>query len=790
MWTYLVRLILRKRFWNVMAILLITLFMGYNATKVQMSYEMAKMLPATDSVNIVYENFRKQFGEDGSVLFVGIKDSSLFQLKKFNAWHDLTYKIKEIEGVEEVLSISKLYYLTKNDSSKKFDFKPVVQYKPRTQEELDSIKNIIQNLPFYDGLLINSQTDATIMAITLDKKKLNTKNRVELINDIKTDVDAFSLKQGIEVHYSGLPYIRTVTSKKVEKELRMFVLLSLLIASLALYFFFRSFKAVIFPMLIVIITVVWAMGLIAIFNYKITILTGIIPPLLIIICVENCIFFLNKYHHEFRAHGNKVKALSRIVTRIGTANLLTNATTAVGFATFIVTGNKILVEFGIVASITIMATFLLTLVLIPIFFSYLAPPELHHIKHLDNKNINRFLAWIEHIVSYKRKMVYLTMFIVLGIGIYGVTLLKTTGNIVDDIPQKDPLYVDMMFFEQNFKGIMPFEISIDTKKDKGVMRLGFIKKIDELQDVIKTYPELSKPLSIAEVVKFAKQAFYNGNPEYYQLPDNSEMSFMAEYLPKVNNKKRTILNSFVDTNLRQTRISIQMANIGTNDINRIQKSLRPKIDSIFNPDKYDVKITGTSVVFLKGTNYLIKNLAQSLILAIILIALLMAVLFSSIRMIILSLIPNLIPQLMTAAMMGYYGISIKPSTILIFSIALGISVDNTIHFLSRYRLELRINNGNIKESVVYALGEAGYSMIYSSIVLYLGFSIFMLSTFGGTQAMGLLISFTLLLGIICNLFLLPSLLLSLEHRITTKRFNKPMIEMFEVEDDEKIEEIR
>ena len=779
MWTYLVRLILRKRFWNVLVIVLITLFMGYKATKVQMSYEMAKMLPATDSVNIVYENFRKQFGEDGSVLFVGIRDSSLFQLKKFNAWHDLTYKIKEIDGVEEVLSLSRLYYLTKNDSSKKFDFKPVVQYKPRTQEELDSIRKIIDNLPFYEGLLINRETRATLMMITLDKKKLNTKNRIELINDIKADVDAFAIKQGIEVHYSGLPYIRTVTSRKVETELKMFVLLSLLIASMALYFFFRSFKAVIFPMLIVIITVVWAMGLISILGYKITILTGIIPPLLIIICVENCIFFLNKYHHEFRAHGNKVKALSRIVTRIGTANLLTNATTAVGFATFIVTGNKILIEFGIVASITIMSTFILTLVLIPIFFSYLAPPELHHIKHLDNKTINRFLAWIENTVTYKRKIVYLVMIITLGIGIYGVTLLKTTGNIVDDIPQKDPLYVDLLFFEENFKGIMPFEISVDTKKDKGVMRLSVIRKIDELQKVIHSYPEFSKPISIAEVVKFSKQAFYNGNPEYYQLPDNSEMSFMAEYLPKFNSKKRTLMNSFVDTNLRVCRISVQMANIGTNDIKRIQEDLRPRIDSIFNPEKFDVKITGTSVVFLKGTNYLIKNLIQSLILAIFLIALLMAVLFSSIRMIILSLIPNLIPQLLTAALMGYFGISIKPSTILIFSIALGISVDNTIHFLSRYRLELKINKGNIRESVLFALGEAGYSMIYSSVVLYFGFSIFMLSTFGGTQAMGLLISFTLLLGIICNLFLLPSLLLSLENKIISKRFKKPLVEFYD-----------
>lgn len=757
--------------------------MGYKATKVEMSYEMARMLPASDSVSIDYENFRKQFGEDGSVLFVGIKDSSLFQLKKFNAWHDLTYQIKDIDGVEEVLSLSKLYYLSKNDSTKKFDFKPVVQYKPRTQQELDSIQRMIYSLPFYEGLLINKETNATLMAITLNKNKLNTKSRVALISDIKNEVDKFSAKQGIEVHYSGLPYIRTAISKKVQHELKLFVLLSFIIASLALYFFFRSFKSVVFPMFIVLITMLWAMGIISMLGYKITILTGIIPPLLIVICVENCIFFLNKYHHEFRAHGNKVKALSRIVTRIGTANLLTNATTATGFAAFCITGNKILVEFGMVASITIMSTFFLTLILIPIFFSYIAAPELKQTQHLDNKHINRFLARIEKIVTYKRKLVYLVVFIVLVVGLYGVSKLKTTGNIVDDIPHKDPLYVDLLFFEQNFKGIMPLEISVDTKKDKGVMRLSVIKKIDELQDVLKTYPELSKPVSIAEVVKFAKQAFYNGNPEFYQLPDNSEMAFMAEYLPQIKSKKRTILNSFVDTNMRSCRISVQMANIGTNDIKRIQDDLKPKIDSIFNPEKYTVKVTGTSVVFLKGTNYLIKNLRESLLLAIILIALIMALLFSSLRMIILSLIPNLIPQLLTAAMMGYFGIPIKPSTILIFSIALGISADNTIQFLSRYRYELRLNKGNIKESVLYALGEAGYSMIYSSVVLYLGFSIFMLSTFGGTQAMGLLISFTLLVGVISNLFLLPSLLLSLDKFLTSKRFKKPILEIFNAEED-------
>ncbi len=777
MWNFLVRFILRKRVWNIIAILLLTIFMGYHASNIQLSYELAKMLPASDSVSIDYENFKKQFGEDGSVMFVGVCDNKLFELSKFNAWYDLTYSIKETDGVEEVVSLSKLYSLSKNDSLNKFDFKPLFKYKPRTQEEVDSIKKKIYSLPFYDGLILNKKTNATLLMITLDKKKLNTKNRVKIISEIHEKVEQFSKKNNVEVHYSGLPYIRTMISKKIQDELKFFMLLSMLIASIALYAFFRSYRAVLFPMIIVVVCVIWAMGMLVLLGYKITILTGIIPPLTVIIAVENCIFLLNKYHFEYKLHGNKVKALSRAVQRIGLANLLTNAATAAGFAAFTVTGNKMLVEFGIIASLTILLIYIFTIILIPIIFSYLAPPSGKNVEHLDNKIIGSVIARIENIVQFKRRWVYAALIIAIVVGVFGVTKLRTTGNIVDDIPKRDPMYVDLTFFEQNFKGIMPFEISIDTKKDKGVMRMPFIRKIDQLQQVIATYPELSKPLSVAEVVKFAKQAFYNGDPEFYSVPDNSELAFMADYIPKVNNKKKTILNNFVDTTMRKTRVSVQMANIGTKEIQTLRNNIRPRIDSIFDPAKYDVKITGTSVVFLEGTRYLTGNLIESLILAVIVIALLMAFLFSSLRMIILSLIPNLVPQLLTAAMMGYFDITIKPSTIIIFSIALGISMDNTIQYLSRYRLELRRSKGNIKESVIYALGETGYSMVYSSIVLFLGFSIFTLSTFGGTQAMGFLISFTLLTGMFTNLLILPSLLLTLDKFSTSKRFKEPFVDI-------------
>ncbi len=784
MWSFLVRLILRNRLVNLIVIIVLTGVMGFYASKVQMSYEFAEMLPATDSTRIIYKQFKEQFGEDGSVMFIGVRDSSFFDLEHFNAWFDLTQEIKKIEGVQEVLSITKVFQLIKDDSLKKFDFRPVVSEKPKTQEELDSLRALIYSLPFYDGLLFNRETDVNLLMITLDKARVNSNYRFTLIGGIQEKIEAHAAKFNIEPHYSGLPYIRTVTSEKVKNELLLFTLLSLLIAAIILFLYFRSFKAVLFPLLIVSAGAVWVLGTVSLLGYKISILTGIIPPLIIIIGIENCIFLLNKYHFEYKSHGNKVKALSRIVQRVGFATLLTNLTTAVGFATFLITGNRLLFEFGLVASVNIVVLYILSLFLIPIFFSYLKPPGARHTKHIENKSVGRIVEVIVGLVQKRRLAIYIIAILMVAGGVFGVTRLTTTGNIVDDISKKDKLYTDLLFFEEHFHGVMPFEISIDTKKKKGVMNLGVLRKIDRLQDSLAVYPELSKPLSVAEVVKFAKQAFYNGDESMYELPNNNEMLFMVDYIPEYNKKKKTILNNFVDSTLSKTRISVQMANIGTRDIQRIKDDLRPKIDSIFNPEKFDVHITGTSVVFLKGTDYLVGNLKTSLIFAVIIISILMALLFTSARMVLISLIPNLIPQIMTAGMMGYLGIPIKPSTILIFSIALGISVDNAILFLSRYRQELRNKHWDIRQCVVSALRETSYSMVYSSSVLFLGFSIFIFSSFGGTQAMGYLISFTLFIAMLCNLLLLPSLLLSFGKKATTKAFEEPVLPILEEEEED------
>lgn len=789
MWEKSARFILRQRLYILIVIGLLTAVMGYYAQFAEIRYDFAKLLPVTDSTYIEYENFKTLFGEDGNVLFVGVTDENLYELDHFNAWYDLGEKLKTLNGVEEVVSVAKLYNLSRNDSLKKFDFLPIITEKPKTQQELDSLKNTILSLPFYREIIYNPETKATIMFITMSKKVLDNKKRIEVVSKIEETVKEYETKQNVETHISGLPYIRSIMSVKVSNELRMFLFLAFIITAVILFLFFRSFRIVFFCMVVVAVGVVWCMGLQGMLAYKISVLTGLIPPLLIVIGIPNCIFLLNRYHSEYKKHGNQAKALVRVVSKIGNAALLTNATTAAGFATFILVDSQIMREFGIVASISILFMFILSLTLIPIVFSYIAPPAAKHIKHLESKLLTGVIERIVTIVDNHRRYVYLTTVAVLILSAIGISKMRATGNIVDDLPQDDEAYIGLKYFEKNFHGVMPFEIEIDTKKKGKVMSPVVFKKIDELEEVLASYPEFSKSLSVVEVLKFSRQAFYRGDSTKYDLPSQQEQAFILDYIPE-KTKKKNQLQSFIDSNKQITRVSVHIEDIGTYELRKLRANLEPRIDSIFPPDKYNVTLTGTSVVFLKGNEYMVNNLFQSIALAILLISAMMAWLFASWRMVLISLIPNIIPQLVTAALMGYMGIPIKISTILVFSIAFGISVDNTIHFLAKYRQELKLYEWNIRKSALLTLREIGIGMIYTSIVLYFGFGIFMLSTFGGTKALGLLLSTTLMVAMFCNLFILPTLILSLEKSLTTKAFNEPLLEIYDEEEDIDLESLK
>lgn len=783
MWILISRFILRNKIILLIALALGTVFMSQKAQDVLYSYEFMPLLPVDDPIFLEYQDFLTHFGEEGNVMVVGFQCDSLFTLDKFNVFYDLSENLRGIVGVEEVVSILQAQNIYKNEASKSFDFKRVTSGRLNSISELIKVKEELQSLPFYRKLFYNESKNAYLMALTLNKPLLDSERRISLIQSIEDVVEPFSIAMNTKVHYSGLPYIRTKSTIKTKSEVHLFIFLALGITALIMLLFFRSFSAMFYSMLVVGIGVIWAVGTIALIGYKVTILTALIPPLIIVIGIPNCIFLLNKYHNEFKLHGNKVKALSRVIQKVGNATFMTNATTAAGFATFIVTQTQMLVEFGVVASINILLVFFISLLVIPSVCSFMPDPKERHLSHLERNWMNNLTIWMERVVLHHRSKVYASTLLLLIVAFFGLSKIETTGNIVDDIPKDDPLIVDLLFFENNFSGVMPFEIVIDTQKKNGVTKSSTLKRIQKLEELLAEYPEISSTTSILDLAKFSKQAYYNGNPKYYSLPNSQEKNFIMKYAKNTLGDGDYLFSSFVDSTKSIARVSALMKDIGTKQMKALKDSIRPKIDAIFNPKKYDVSITGTSVLFLEGTRYLVRNLFSSLVLAIALIAILMAWMFSSSRMVVVSLLPNLIPLVLTGALMGYFGIPIKPSTILVFSIAFGISIDDTIHFLAKYRQELKVNHWNIRISVIKALKETGVSMFYTSIVLFFGFSIFIASEFGGTVALGLLVSVTLLFAMTANLLLLPSLLLSLERMITTSSFREPLLDILDEEDD-------
>ena len=771
-WTKIAGFILRNRYLVLAFIALITAALVSQIKYMRFSYTEANLLPTNHEANIQYNKFLEIFGEEGNLIILGVKDSTIFTPEKFNAWNKVVKDFDSLQEVDFTVSVSDVQQLKADRKKRKFVLKPLFKDLPTTKEEVEKIKEqLFEKLPFYNNLLYND--DGTLQtAIYLNKEIVNTPTRANFITNILIPkIENFEKEHQIDVRISGMPYIRTLNSQNITDEMGIFVVGALLITAIIFFFFFRSFRATFITLMVVGIGVVWAFGFIGWFRYEITVLSALIPPLIIVIGVPNAVFLINKYQQEVKKHGNQAKSLQRVISKIGNATLMTNITTASGFATFVFVKSQLLREFGVLASVNIISIFILALLIIPILYSFMPLPKKKHLNHLEKKWMGSVVSWMENTVRKHRIAIYITSVVIIILSMIGVYEIRVSGSLIEDMPKSMQFYKDIKFFESEFGGIMPLEILIDTKQEKGVMKLSTLKRMEKLNETIETFPELSKPISITNLVKYSKQAYYNGNPKYYQLPTSQEKSYIFAYT-KNSSSNTGMLKNFVDSTGRYARITTFMKDIGTDKMDIIQDRLNAVVKKQFPEDKYEISMTGKALVFLKGTNYLIKNLVISLSLAIILISIFMAWMFRSPQMILISLIPNMLPLLITAGLMGFFDIPIKPSTILVFSIAFGISVDDTIHFLAKYRQELLANNWKIKPAVYAALKETGVSMFYTSIVLFFGFLVFTVSSFGGTIALGGLVSVTLLLAMVSNLLLLPSLLLSFEKRIANNKVLK------------------
>jgi hypothetical protein len=869
MWNNLASLILRNRLFIVAIIALLTVFFGYYAiTALKVDNKYGNTLPKDSQTQIDYLKFKTQFGEDGSTLVIAIQSDSLYTERNFTKWRELGYKILNFDGVENVISEATLYTIVNNKEQNRFEIHKIFSDTTFNEKSIDSIKSEIRRIPIYKNLLYNDSTNVSLLMIGMDEKSLQDKKKSKVVFEIEKLAQSYSGYFG-KVHFAGLPHMRVVIGKRIVTEMYIFLGLSVIASSILLFIFFRSVRVVIQSNIVVFVSVIWALGSIALFNFQLSIMMALIPPLLIVIGVPNCVFLITRYHQEFVKLGNKNKtrALFTMIKRIGSVTFLTNLTTAVGFCTF--TSSDKLAQFGIISSLNIMVVFVLSITIIPIFASFSKPPKPRHLRHLNRVYSQGIIEVVIKLVSKHRVAIYITSISMLIISIYGMTKITATGNVTSDLPKDDPILLDLKFVERNFGGSIPFEITINYKEKGRLLSNKTLKKVELIQETFASDTLFSKSLSFVDFLKSINMAYHGNNPEQYKLISSRDKLRLKQYFDKFDlsdfNGGNLSLKDLIDTTNTTLRIRCQMKDIGSYEVATKVDSLRLRVDEILNPDKqaierlysnvkngktkyidsillnypavynsltsilskgnsdqqmkfdmdyeeinkfknksnfkknlrkaidseyYDLTFTGTSIVVSEGTKYLFVNLVQSLVFAILSIALLMAFLFRSFKIILISMIPNILPLLFTAGIMGYFQIPLKPSTLLVFGIALGITVDNAILFLAKYRQELKLHPWDINEAIMISIKETGLGIFYTSIILFFGFIMFVFSQFGGTKGLGLLVSITILVGMLTNLLILPSLLLTLQKKVISKSFQEPYFDIYDEETDYDLDKIK
>lgn len=770
MWYRLGQNILKYKKTYLFFILLSTVVMGYFAVQIKLSYEYTKAIPSDNPKFIVYNEFVKKYGVDGTTVVVGFKTNQFYTKDFFNQVDALHKTIKQNTAVAEVMSIPTAYTISKDSVDTKFNAAKIFHAPYTSDSLLLADKTVFENLPFYQNLYYNPDSNSYIMAISFIADSINSVSRTKIIGSIQNELERFSQSTKTEVHISGLPFIRTIMADRIKKEMLWFLIGSLVLSAITLLLFFRSISATIMSLAVVLMGVIWSLGTMVLLGQKITLLTALIPPLIVVIGIPNCIYFLNKYHTSYRETNDKDKALVQMVGRMGVVTLFCNITAAIGFFVFALTKSTLLKEFGWVSGLNIMILFFISLFFIPPVLSYLPAPKAKHVRYLDNQYLEKILIKIERWAFTHTKWVFgITIFAII-ISLVGVLQIKKEAFIVDDLPKQDKLYTDLKWFEQHAGGVMPLEILVDTKKPNGLIRsIKPLEQIEEFNAFLLEQPELGKPLGLLEGIKFAKQAFYDGDSLSYAVPTGTEMAFIGPYFasaaPKegvkpTGNNPAQLLNKFIDSAKRQTRISVNMKDIGSAKLPILLQKIDSASIAIFDTAKYNVVITGSSVTFLEGSNFIVKGLGESIFWAFLLIAICMIFLFRSFPILICSLIPNIVPLFITAGIMGWTGVSLKPSTVLVFSVALGIAIDVTIRFLVNYKQELPHLNYQVHTTLVQTIKHTGISIIYTSLVLVAGFIIFCFSDFGGTKALGWLTSITLVVSTLTNLVLLPALIKS------------------------------
>ena len=735
-------------------IILLTCLSFIPLRSLRFEFRTENFFPAGDPELVFFQAFQQKFSTriNDEFIFIGLRDPhGIFNPAFLRKTDSLTRYIQGLQHILKVYSITNSPVIYFRDDQ--LQARPLVNLSAPENYGADSL--YLFRSPEYRDLLVSS--DRTAIAIAaFNEPGLTNSQKDLLLDSISQRMHALQFE---EAHLTAKIRVEREYDHEITRNLKKYLVISLVLISLVMYFLFRSVKAIVLPLVIIVLTLIWVLSFIALTGHALDIISSLLPPILAAICMSDVVHITTHYIEQLRAGLPKKEALDKTYREIGRATFYTCCTVAAGFVSLGITNIIPIRNFGFFAAAGIFAGFFITFFLLYDYYASSPAPE----RAADTgkgQAWERMLSRCFLFVLRHRKAVLVSLFLLGLASVFYASRIQVNSSLLDEIPKNNPVLNDYRFMEKDFSGTRPFELSLQVNDSQAtLLEPAMLRQVEEVELYLRDSCGIGNLISPLSLLRASHKAFYGGEPDSFLLPrTRAQVEQYREAIGQTDFSDE--LKHYLSPDGKQFRISGRLPNISVKEFEALRKKIDGFLFSRKPPFSFTHQHTGSALMLDKINYSLINNLSAGIIFDTLVISLIALLLIRRTRAIAVILVPNLLPLVFMAGLMGLLGIRLKADTSVIFAIALGLAVDDSIHFLSRLRLELQ-KGSSLAYAVKRTYLSTGKAIIITTLVLLSGFLPLLSSSFGGTFYIGLLMSICLFSAMLMELTITPILVLLL-----------------------------
>ncbi len=712
--------------------------------KLKFSFSFEHFFPQGDDDLDFFLEFIEDFETDDNFLLIGLKNEpSVFDSSFLSRVKGFTEAADSLPYVISSQSLSSLKVPVISPFG--LNMVPLVKTFDKASLQKDSIN--IMNDPRWKFNLISEDAKSLTIALKHDDY-LGLEESTALMESSEALLEKYGFK---EYHHLGRVYFQHELAYLQIREFIVSSSVSFVLVCLILFLLFRQKTLIIISLSTILLGLIIFMGIISILGRELNAISVLYPVIMLIVGTSDVIHIVTKYIDELKKGHSVEHSLDVTIRQIGLATLLTSLTTAVGFAALMTSRIQPVKDFGINSAFGVVLAYFVVITFTLALLTYLSVDKLKN--QTTNPWWDRWMEKIYKLTITKKRQIFIGSLILLGVFIYGISLVSTNYKIENNLPRKGRITTDFKFFEEHFSGFRPLEYAVLLKDGKSVFDHDVLTNINALDEKINSYPGIKSTQSINDIFKSLNMASHFNDPSYYTLPDSAALANMIQVKDAIPSMMQNVLVSKSGT---KTRISSRIIDEGADKVKAVGEEIEAWAKDNLDASLMSVRRTGTGFLIDKNAVYVRESLIYGLLLALGIISVLMVFLFRDIKMLFIALVPNLFPLLFAAALLGYLGIELEASISIVFAIVFGIAVDDSIHFLSKYKLSK--NNMSSEEAILVTFKETGKAITFTTLVLFFGFMVMLFSNQPASMTVGLLISITLLSAWLADLLILPLLL--------------------------------